>query len=179
MVLISNAVKLITHLLCVILQWLVLREFFPEMERWVATHSTALIMGALLEDVTRQVFAALLFPPEISSLGPGSDVYLLSSAVNRLFWMLIIGLVGWWVFRQAVRLAWLWPTVMLMGSLAQFLATMFVIIPMIQLSGSRTIATYSLINVAVFLLAAAIQAAVLMQFVRDQRLAVAVPVQEQ
>jgi hypothetical protein len=175
--LLSGVVSLITQLLLVTLQWLVLRRFFAGMRWWVPAHAVLLLLALLLEPVMTRLAGALLLSNAFTGGDSATASLALSSAAN-LFWTLLSGMVGWWLFRPSARRAWLWPAALLFGALAQALVMILVLAPLLEsgLRGGRA-NLYGLINLALGLLLAAIQAAVLMQFVRDRQRSAAQPTQ--
>jgi hypothetical protein len=159
-------------LLTTFLQWLVLRRFFPGLRWWLPAHVALLILGLLMQNGMIQLAGSLF------NSGGGVSASLGAGETVNLFWSLLTGIVGWWLFRPSVRRAWLWPAALVVGTLLRSVPNILVLWPLIErgLSGASTI-TYAILSVVVSLLASAIQAAVLMQFVRDrQRPAVAATV---
>jgi hypothetical protein len=174
--LLRGLIALIPGLFIILLQWLVLRRFFPRLGRWVPVLGGILVLSILLERILYGLTKVLMliFTSMPSSLGTIDMAW----PVIDLFWALISGIAGWWLFRPLTRRAWLWPAALLAGAVGQTLVTMLVLKPLIESGfGSGAAITYRLFNIAVSLAGAALQAAVLVSFLRErERLAVPAPV---
>jgi hypothetical protein len=169
---VSGVVVVVSGLFTLLLQWLVLRRFFPAMAWWVPAHAAVLIVGVALQDLLTRLAAALMFARAISGAGgiSGDNAGLSAGALVQLIWTTLIGLVGWWLFRPLTRRAWLWPAALLLGALLQILMNVLVLWPLLTdgIGGTNT-ARFALISVAVNLLGAAAQAAVLVLFLRERQ----------
>jgi hypothetical protein len=169
---VSGVVVVISGLFTLLLEWLVLRRFFPAMGWWVPAHATVLIVGVALQDLLTRLAAALMFARASSGAGgiSGNNSGLAAGALVQIIWTLLIGLVGWWLFRPLTRRAWLWPAALLLGALLQISMTMLLLWPMITNGlGSADTTRYALISVAANLLGAAAQAAALVLFLRERQ----------
>ena len=172
-----DMIVMLNNLLMVVLQWLVLRRFFPAMNWWVPAHGAVLglqlLLDRILSALAKVFLLILIFRTESAGMMENFDFA--SSAIVSLFWALISGVVGWRIFRPQVRRAGRWLAAVVAGASLQLLISFLIIWPLIRSSTTAT-TTYSLINIAVTLAAAAIQAAVLVSFLRErERPSVAAP----
>jgi hypothetical protein len=164
-----DMIVMLNNLLLVTLQWLVLRRFFPQMRWWVPAHGAVLglqlLLDRILSALAKVFLLILLFRSESAGLMENFDFA--SSAIVSLFWALISGIVGWRIFRPQVRRAGRWLAAVVVGASLQLLISFLIIWPLIR-SRTANLTAYTLINIAVTLAVAAIQAAVLVMFLRER-----------
>jgi hypothetical protein len=164
-----DMIVMLNNLLLVALQWLVLRRFFPQMRWWVPAHGAVLglqlLLDRILSALAKVFLLILLFRTESAGLMENFDFA--SSAIVSLFWALISGVVGWRIFRPQVRRAGRWLAAVVVGASLQLLISFLIIWPLIR-SRTANLTAYTLINIAVTLAVAAIQAAVLVMFLRER-----------
>jgi hypothetical protein len=143
------------------LQWLVLRRFFPGMGQWVALHGGVLFAQALLGTPVYSLLERLMDVTQAWSTRE-----MLISLLDLLFWAIILGVAGWIIFRAVVQRARLWLWVTLLGALIQWF--IFLLIRPLDIEYSRIDIIYYLADYGGPLLTAAIQAAVLVAFLRER-----------
>jgi hypothetical protein len=169
--LVGSVIGLIGGLIIIVLQWLVLRRYFPDMQRWVPILGGILVLATLLERVVNGLATALIFALGMITRSTKiiENLDLAASTTAGLFWALLTGLGGWSMFRWLTRRAWLWPAALLLAELGQSIVTFTVLLPLLGSGNARSdLAAYGLINIAVSLAAAAMQAAVLVSFLRER-----------
>jgi hypothetical protein len=177
--LMSSGIAVLSGLPAIILQWLALRRFFARMHGWVPVFTAISVADLLLQGVLFRFAGDLLASFGISR----SSTHLLANApldaliAVTMAWALLPGFAGWWLFRPSTRRAWLWPAALLLGRLGETLVTLMMLWPILD-SGRMNLTVYGQAYAAASLLAAAIQAAVLVVFLRERaRPAVAAPAQ--
>jgi hypothetical protein len=143
------------------LQWLVLRRFFPGMGQWVALHGGVLFAQAVLGTPVYSLLERLMDVTQAWSTRE-----MLISLLDLLFWAIILGVAGWIIFRAVVQRARLWLWVTLLGALIQWF--IFLLIRPLDIEYSRIDIIYYLADYGGPLLTAAIQAAVLVAFLRER-----------
>lgn len=173
--LMTSAISVISGVPAIILQWLVLRRFFPQMQAWAPVFVTIAIAHWQLQGVlfraAEDVLTSLGVTRSPANLFANANLSALAAAT--VAWALVPGLAGWWLFRPFTRRAWLWPAALLLGRLGETLATLMMLWPILG-SGRMNLTVYGQAYQAATLAAAALQAAALTLFVRDrQRPAVA------
>ena len=173
-----DTIPILNNLLLVTLQWLVLRQFFPQMGWWVPAHGIVLglqlLLDRILSALAKTFLLVLIFRTRSAGLMDSFD--LASSAIVSLFWTLISGIVGWRIFRPLVARPGRWLAATMAGACLQSLVSFLITWPMIRSTTAATTA-YTLINIAAMLAAMAMQAAVLVWFLRErERLAAPAPV---
>ncbi|HYF61315.1 MAG TPA: hypothetical protein VD886_00785 [Herpetosiphonaceae bacterium] len=168
---VTSVIFLLVGLLTVTLQWLVLRRFFPGMQRWVPLLGGILLLQMLLQQGMHALVEALLFAAGIARRSGGliESSALAAGLVVSVFWALVSGIAGGRLFRPSVPRAWRWPAALVAGAAGQTLVTTLVLLPMIRsgVGGNATI--YGVVSIATSLLSAALQAAVLALFLREQQ----------
>ncbi|HYF61312.1 MAG TPA: hypothetical protein VD886_00770 [Herpetosiphonaceae bacterium] len=167
--LMSSGISVVSGLPAIILQWLVLRRFFPGMDRWVPLFGAIAVAEWLLQEpllkATGNVLAAL--GVSTSPINPFANAAVDALVAGTLAWTLVPGLAGWWLFRPLARRAWLWPWALLLGRLGQISATLMMLWPILD-SGRMNLTVYSRTYEAATLLGAALQAAALVLFLRER-----------
>jgi hypothetical protein len=169
---ISAIMSMFNGLVVIVLQWLVLRRYFPGMYRWVPVLGGILAAATLLQGITYTQAAALIaaFGRSIRSAALIENADSAAALAVYVFWTLVSATAGWWIFRPLTRRAWLWPAALLLGALGQSLISVTVLWPLLRGGGSSfSLSTYSLITVMFTLATAAIQAAVLVTFLRERQ----------
>jgi hypothetical protein len=150
-----------------ILQWLVLRRFFPSMRLWAVLHGSVLILQLLLfsRPFRKQIRHM------IEAIGGSGDTSIMYN-IQSLLSALLLGIAGWIIFRPIAPRASLWLWGFLLSKMIEWFISRSPL-PSTIPSGS---VLYQLIFYSSVLLPAAIQAAVLVSFLRErERPAVATP----
>jgi hypothetical protein len=160
-------IDLLQAMCIAVLQWLVLRRFFPAMRLWVALHSSMLILHILL--LSRPL--GKLIRRTFEAIGWAGTPTVLYDALP-LLGVLLLSCAGWIVFRPIVPRASLWLWGFLLGKVIEW--------SIWRISWQSSIPSgsvlYQLIFYSSVLIPAAIQAAVLVMFLRERaRPAVAAP----
>jgi hypothetical protein len=167
--LMSGSISVLSGLPAIILQWLALRRFFAGMHAWVPVFVALSVGHLLLQGVLFRFAENLLtfFGVSRSMTHLVGNAHLDALIAATMAWALLPGLAGWWLFRPSTRRAWLWPAALLLGRLAETLVTLMMLWPILG-SGRMNLTVYGQAYAAASLLAAALQAAVLVSFLRER-----------
>jgi hypothetical protein len=168
--LISSAISVLSGVPAIILQWLVLRRFFGQMQAWAPVFMAIAIAHWQLQDILLRTAGDLLTRLGLSrsSANLFDNATLAALAAVTMAWALLPGLAGWWLFRPLTRRAWLWPAALLLGALGQTLVTLMMLWPILG-SGRLNLTVYGQSYQAATLAGAALQAAALELFLRDRQ----------
>lgn len=154
------------------LQWLVLRRYFVGIRWWIGIHVAVTVIATLLNDVLQRLSRALIivtgFWRESTAILQHADF--LAGTIVNLLWALIFGIAGWRIFRASVPIAghWIWAKVA--GQLIRSGLTFWLIVPFSSMNTAQATALYiRLISLVITLIAALIEAFVLMQFLAKRR----------